>query len=71
MAIRNDLYNLRKSAGIMVLADCVYDANTAMDTLMVFDDRELDWKSADTRFDIAGKTAVYDKVLDRCDAMAE
>jgi hypothetical protein len=71
LAIRNDLYKLRRSAGITVLADCVYDANNAMDTLMGFDGRELDWKSAETAFDIAGKTAVYDYVLGRCDTMAE
>ena len=71
LAIRNDLYKLRRSAGVTVLADCVYDANNAMDTLMGFDGRELDWKSAETAFDIAGKTAVYDYVLGRCDAMAE
>jgi hypothetical protein len=70
LAIRNDLYKLRRSAGITVLADCVYDANNAMDTLMGFDGRGLDWKNADMSFDIAGKTAVYDYVLGRCDAMA-
>jgi hypothetical protein len=71
LAIRNDLYKLRRSAGITVLADCVYDANNAMDALMGFDGRELDWKSADTSFDIAGKTAVYDYLLSRCDSMAD
>ena len=34
----SDLYDLRKSAGIVVLADCVRDANAAMDALMVYND---------------------------------
>src|SRR5512136_383936 len=42
-AIRGDLYDLRKAAGIAVLADCVRDANAAMDALMLYDDRALDW----------------------------
>ena len=70
LAMRNDLYKLRKSAGITVLADCVYDANNAMDALMGFNVHDIDWESAETRFDIAGKAAVYDYVLGRCDAMA-
>ncbi len=32
-AIRGDLYDLRKAAGIKVLADCVRDGNTAMDAI--------------------------------------
>src|SRR5208283_4549733 len=38
-AIRGDLYDLRKAAGVAVLADCVRDANAAMDALMVYNDR--------------------------------
>jgi hypothetical protein len=70
-AIREDLYNLRKSAGIVVLADCVRDANGAMDALMVYDERALDWSKSATRFGIASKAAVYDYVLNRCDNMAD
>ena len=69
-AIRGDLYELRKSAGIAVLADCVRDANTAMDALMVYDDRALDWTKSTTRFGIANKASIYGYVLDRCDGMA-
>jgi hypothetical protein len=69
-AIRGDLYNLRKSAGLVVLADCVYDANSAMDALMVYNDRALDWSKSETRFGIASKAAIYQSVLDRCDGMA-
>ena len=69
-AIRGDLYDLRKAAGIAVLADCVRDANAAMDALMVYDDRALDWTKSETRFGIANKASIYGSVLDRCDGMA-
>jgi len=69
-AVRGDLYDLRKSAGLTVLADCVRDANAAMDKLMVYNDRALDWTKADTRFGVASKAAIYGYVLGRCDGMA-
>ena len=70
-AIRGDLYALRKAAGIAVLADCVRDANTVMDALMVYNDRALDWTNSATRFGIANKASIYGYVLDRCDGMAD
>jgi hypothetical protein len=69
-AIRDDFYALRKSAGIVVLADCIRDANTTMDALMVYDDRALDWDKTEIRDGIAGKAAAYGALLDRCDGMA-
>lgn len=70
-AIRGDLYDLRRSAGIAVLADCLRDANAAMDALMVYNDRALNWSNAATPFGIASKAAIYGAVLDRCDGMAD
>lgn len=67
--IRTDLYNLRKSAGIVVLADCVRDANAIADKLMAFH-RSIDWESADQRKALADGTADYVKTMDRCDALA-
>jgi len=69
-AIRGDFYDLRKAAGIAVLADCVRDANAAMDALMVYDDRAPDWSKSETRFGIASKASIYGSVLQRCDGMA-
>ena len=69
-AVRTDFHNLRRSAGIEVLADCVREANAAMDALMVFNDSALDWSKAGTESVIAERTAAYAKTLDRCDAMA-
>jgi len=69
-AVRGDFYDLRKSAGIVVLADCVRDANGAMDALMAYDNAPIDWSKPEAGFAIAGKAAVYDYVLSRCDGMA-
>ncbi|MGH6682804.1 MAG: hypothetical protein ACRECA_02570 [Pseudolabrys sp.] len=69
-AIRGDLYDLRKAAGVTVLADCVRDANNAMDDLIVYNDRALDWTKSETRFGIASKASIYNYVLNRCDTMA-
>jgi len=69
-AIRGDFYDLRKAAGVAVLADCVRDANAAMDALMVYNDRALDWAKADTSDAIASKASSYGAALARCDGMA-
>ena len=57
-------------SGIVVLADCVRDTNAAMDALMVYNDRALDWTKSDTRSDIASKASLYGSVLERCDGIA-
>jgi len=69
-AIRGDLYELRKASGVVVLADCVRDANTAMDALMTYNDHALDWSKPDTGTAIAGKSSMYGSVLVRCDGLA-
>lgn len=69
-AIRGDLYELRKASGIVVLADCVRDADAAMDALMVYNDSALDWTKSQTRFAVANKASIYGYVLERCDAIA-
>ena len=69
-AVRDEFYALRKSAGIAVLADCIHDANTAMDALMLYNDRALDWNKAEIRDSVSAKAAAYGVLLDRCDNMA-
>jgi len=69
-AIRGDLYELRKASGIVVLADCVRDANTVADAIMQFNKSDLDWSKPATRFGIANKASIYGYVLDRCDDIA-
>jgi len=70
LAVRDNLYKLRKSAGIVVLADCVHDANTAMDALMVYNKNKVDWSRTSTRDDISRKADTYGKILARCESIA-
>lgn len=69
-ALRADFYDLRRSAGIQVLSDCIRDANTAMDALMAYNEPGLDWRDPKTAPDVTAKAAAYGAALDRCDAMA-
>jgi hypothetical protein len=69
-AMRGDFYDLRKAAGIAVLADCVRDANAGMDALMVYNDRALDFAKPATRSDLAASAQSYGATLARCDGIA-
>jgi hypothetical protein len=69
--LRGEFYDLRKASGIVVLADCVRDANTAMDALMVYNDRALDFGKPETNADLRAKTAAYGDTLKRCDSIAD
>lgn len=69
--IRTELSRLRRSNGVTVLADCIGDANAAMDALIVYDTRALDWSKAETRSGLAKSASDYDAVLVRCDGMAD
>lgn len=68
IGIRDNLYKLRKSAGVVVLADCVRDANAEMNALMAFNDRALDLGTSAA--DLAAKAKQYDATLSRCDGIA-
>ncbi|MEP7030727.1 MAG: hypothetical protein ABI830_07325 [Pseudolabrys sp.] len=68
--LRTDLYELRKSGGVVVLADCVRDANAIMDAFMIYNDRALDWSKSETRTDVAEKATSYGTTLERCDGIA-
>jgi hypothetical protein len=67
---RGDLYELRKASGVVVLADCVRDANAAMDALMIYNDRALDWDNSDIRSGLVQKANGYGTLLNRCDEIA-
>jgi len=69
-SLRADLSALRKASGIVVLADCVRDANTILDALMLYDNPTLDFAKPETRFGIANKTSIYGYELERCDSIA-
>jgi hypothetical protein len=61
--IRRMLSDLRRGNGVTVLADCVLDANVAMDALSATE-REPDWDSA------AAGGESYAATLRRCDGLA-
>jgi hypothetical protein len=69
-AVRSDLYALRKSAGVTVLADCIYDANKAAAAFFVYDKPDLDWSKPNIRQGVAEKAASYAAILTRCDKTA-
>jgi hypothetical protein len=69
-AIRTELYDLRKQSGVVVLADCILDANAMMDELMVYNDRALDWDNSAIRIGVAGKASNYGAQLNQCDGIA-
>ena len=71
LAVRDDLYSLRKSAHVEVLADCIKDAGDAMDALMVYNDRGLDFAKPGVATDLGAKAEAYGKTLTRCDGMAD
>jgi hypothetical protein len=64
VAIRDNLYDLRKSANVAVLADCVRDANQAMDRLLTYDGRVREPGLTDA-------TGAYGALLVRCEGMAD
>lgn len=68
--MRRDLYDLRTSAGVVVLADCIRDANAIADKLFTYDDPRLDWDKAEIRNGLAATASNYVKVLERCDGIA-
>jgi hypothetical protein len=61
--IRAALSRLRRENDVAVLADCVLDANTAMDALFAHD-KEPDWES------VSAGAESYRATLRRCDGMA-
>lgn len=70
LAIRSDLHALRQKSGVVVLADCIADASTAVNALMAYDKPRLDLGDPDIAYAVAGRAAVYSHELARCDAMA-
>ena len=67
--VRRALSDLRRDNGVTVLADCVLDANAAMDDLFALYDKPPRWDSAAVA-DITAKSATYQTILRRCDGMA-
>jgi hypothetical protein len=68
--IRAAMSQMRRASGVIVLADCILDANAALDAFYAYKDQPPDWSRGEARFDTAGKSAAYRHELTRCDAMA-
>jgi hypothetical protein len=66
--IRSNLYELRRLAGVTVLADCVRDANAVMDALMTFDGSSL--ANGEANRPLERKATEYGGLLNRCDSFA-
>jgi hypothetical protein len=69
-AIRQELSAVRRGSGVELLADCVLDANAAMEALLVYQDSPPDWDKPATMTDFAQKAAAYGAAITRCGAMA-
>lgn len=69
-AIRQRLADMRKASGVTVLADCIFEANTAMDALHVYRDDRPDLGKGETAADVLTKARIYSEILRRCDGMA-
>jgi len=69
-SIREELSAVRRESGVRVLADCVLDANTAMDAFQLYRDTAPDWSDAATLADITAKAEAYGTAVKRCDGMA-
>jgi hypothetical protein len=67
--VRKSLSDLRRENGVTMLADCVLDANTAMDVLFALDGKLESWDAASVA-DLRARSDAYGSTLQRCDSMA-
>jgi hypothetical protein len=71
IAIRKELSDLRRASRVEVLADCVLDANVALENLAGARDEPPDLASPEAAADVAAKAAAYGAVIRRCDSMVK
>jgi hypothetical protein len=71
IAIRDELSQLRQANGIVVLADCVRDANAAMATLASLGESDMDWSDPSRRVEIDRQASAYRNALERCENLAD
>ncbi len=70
IAIRKELSDLRRASHVEVLADCVLDANAAMDRLFGSRDQPPDLASPGAADELRANVEAYGAVIRRCDGMA-
>ncbi len=69
-AIRREFSAVRRASGVEVLADCVLDANDAMEAFSVYRDDPPDWEKPAVTADVAAKAEAFGAAIRRCDALA-
>ncbi len=69
-AIRREFSAVRRASGVEVLADCVLDANDAMEALLVYRDEPPDWDKPAAAEGLSAKSAAFGAAVARCDALA-
>ena len=57
--IRNEISALRRASHVEVLADCILDANAAMDALFVYRDQPPDLAESQAAAELAAKADAY------------
>lgn len=68
--LREKLSAMRRASGLYILADCVLDANKAMDDFFVYKANLPQWSGKGVKADVQSKAAIYGFMLRRCDTMA-
>ena len=70
VGIRNEISAMRRESHAEVLADCILDANAAMDMLIAYRDQPPDLASSQAAAGLAAKAEAYGTAVRRCDGMA-
>lgn len=70
VGIRKEISELRRTSHVEVLANCIIDANAAMDALFVHRDRPPDLASPEAATELETKADGYGAAVRRCDGMA-
>jgi hypothetical protein len=70
-AIRLSLSNLRREAGIEILADCVLDYSAVMAVFVGYDDAPPDWNRPEMAPELSARADAVAKAASRCDRLAD
>jgi hypothetical protein len=70
-AIRLSLSNLRREAGIEILADCVLDYGAVMAVFVGYDDTPPDWNKPEMASELSARADAVAKTASRCDRLAD
>ncbi len=68
--IREKLSAMRRASSLYILADCILDANKAMDEFYIYKTAPPQWHAKGAKAEVQSKAAIYGFLLRRCDAIA-